>query len=167
MNNLYFACCECKIYIDAGYRWAYWELEHRDLVSRKKDVAVEAVLAAQNYWNPPKDETCRWLYEEIFPPLRAFIENHQRHRLIFGELEDFAPEDDYYLYWMQVGYCMQPTVRYLVEVLGLATWEQVDKYMSRQDLPAAWWEVTWWGNPSSHEKGKQRFETLVREKQVS
>jgi hypothetical protein len=167
MNNLYFACCDCKVYIDAGYRWAYSELEHSGVVSRHAEVSPEAVLAVTTYWNPPKDEASRWLYEDILPPLRDFLQNHRGHRVHFGELEDFAPGDDYYLHWMQMGYCMQPTPRYLVEVLGLKTWEQVDEYMKKQETPPAWWEVTWHGDPPPHERAKKRFQELVREKQVS
>ena len=48
MNNLYFACCDCKIYIDAGYRWAYWELEEARIVARRKPVDVESVLKAES-----------------------------------------------------------------------------------------------------------------------
>jgi hypothetical protein len=166
MNNLYFACCDCKIYIDAGYRWAYWTLEDAGIVSRKKEVSVGSVLAANNYWNPPRGETSRWLYEEIFPPLKKFLEDHKDHRVVFGEQEDFAPDDDYYLDWMQIGDGMQPTPRYLVEVLGLNTWEQVGEYMKEREFPPVWWETTWWGDPPPHEKGKKRFEELVREKQI-
>jgi hypothetical protein len=65
---------------------------------------------------------------------------------------------------MQIGYCMQPTPRYLVEVLGLQTWEQVDEYMKKQEMPPAWWEVTWHGDPPPQEKARRRFQELVHEK---
>ena len=167
MNSLYFACCDCTVYTDAGYRWAYWELEQSGVVSRNAEVSAESVLAATKYWNPPKDESGRWLYDDILPQLRDFLQNHRGHRVVFGELEDFAPGDDYYLYWMQIGYCMQPTPRYLVEVLGLETWEQVAEYMKKQKTPPAWWEVTWDGDPPPHEKAKKRFQELVRAKRIS
>ncbi len=69
MNSLFFACIDCKIYIDAGDRWAYWELEEPGTVSRTKTVNIERVLAAEKYWNPPRDEDSRWLYEGVFPTL--------------------------------------------------------------------------------------------------
>lgn len=167
MNNLYFACSDCKIYIDAGYRWAYWKLEHSDVVSRKKAVSVESVLVTDDYWHPPADETSRWLYEGVFPPLKEFLRDHGRHRVVFGELEDFAPVEDYYLDWMQVGYCLQPLPRYLAQVLGFRTWEQVDRYMTECGEHApAWWECTWCGAPSSRERAQRRFEELVREKKT-
>jgi len=162
MNNLYFACCDCQIYIDAGYRWAYWKLEEPGVVTRGKVINVDAVLAAQSYWNPPQEEKSHWLYEKVFPPLRTFLHEHTDHRIVFGEDEEFAPFDDgYFLDWMQIGYLMKPTPRYLVEVLGLETWEQVDEYMQEQRFTPAWWEVTWWGDPSPHEKGRLKFEQLV------
>lgn len=164
MNNLYFACRGCKIYIDAGYRWAYWQLEETGIVTRGENVDVEAVLAAENYWNPPQDGVSRWLCEEVFPPLRQFLHNHKNHRIVFGEDEDFAPDDDYYLDWMQIGYLMAPTPRYLVEVLGFKSWDQVCEYMQKQEFPPTWWKLTWSGDFSPHEKAKQTFEDLVRQK---
>ena len=53
MTFLFFACCDCKIYTDAGDRWAYWELEGRGVVGRGVPVDVEAVLNATGFWNPP------------------------------------------------------------------------------------------------------------------
>ncbi len=62
MNFLYFACSDCKIYIDPEYRWAYSELEQATIVSRGKEANVEAVLAAENYWRPSLNEQTLWLY---------------------------------------------------------------------------------------------------------
>ena len=81
---------------------------------------------------------------------------------MFGEEEDFAVEDEIDTEWMQVGYCLRETPRYLVEVLGFETWEQVDKYMKARENPPAWWEMTWWGEPSCHGRGRRKFEELVR-----
>lgn len=161
MNNLYFACCDCKIYIDAGYRWAYWELEDAGVVSRGQEIDVDTVLSAQSYWNP-KPEEGSWLTEEVFPPLREFLGDHKSHRIVFGEVEDFAPDDDYAIEWMQIGYMLSVTPRYLVEMLGITSWDQVVEYMGQEgrDVPT-WYEVTYWGLPSPHEKGKQKFEQLV------
>jgi hypothetical protein len=160
MNNLYFACNDCKIYIDAGYRWAYWQLEDPGVVSRRKVISVESVLAASNFWNPPKDEISRWLYDEIFPPLKTFLGDHKDHLIVFGDIEDLIPDDDAcYLDWMQIGYRMQPTPRYFAEVLGLNTWIQVDQYMETQEFLPAWWiDLPW------RVEGKKRFEELIRKK---
>lgn len=32
MNNVYFACADCRVLIDAGYLWAYWQLDHAGIV---------------------------------------------------------------------------------------------------------------------------------------
>jgi hypothetical protein len=56
MNCRYFACADCKQYIDAGYRWAYWLLEHPGIVRLGEPVSASAVLATADYWTPPPDE---------------------------------------------------------------------------------------------------------------
>src|SRR5437899_2770317 len=109
MTFLFFACCDCKTYIDAGDRWAYWELEHRGVVRRGAPVNVRAVLDATGYWNPPDNAESRWLYVDVFPRLRDFLQEHETHKVVFGEEEEFAPimSDDYFN-WMSVGYLSKP-----------------------------------------------------------
>ena len=161
MNGLYFACCDCKIYTDAGYRWAYWGLEEPRVVSRGARVDPNAVLAAVRYWNPPNDETSRWLREGVLPGVRQFMIDHGTHQIVFGQEEDFAPGNDDYLDWMQIGHLAQLTPRYLVEVLGLRSWDEVQKYMERQEAPPAWWEIRNSQPPWPYEKARRRFEELV------
>ena len=167
MNNLYFACCDCKIYIDAGYRWAYWKLEKPGIVTRGEKVDVDDVIAAETYWNPPGDENSAWLYEGVFPPLREFLRDHSSHRMIFGEEQDFAPLDGNYFAWMQIGYLLVPTPRYLVEVLRFTSWDQVLDYMEKLPTPPAWWEVTWDRDASPHDRARQKFEELVSQQHGS
>src|SRR5436190_24250446 len=107
MNNLYFACTDCYIYIDAGYRWAYWTLENAVLVKRGQSVCVENVFLFNEYWNPPIESNLdfsvngitipipsqfisesisdkpHWLYDEVLPSVRDFLKEHQRHHIIF------------------------------------------------------------------------------------
>ncbi len=45
MNNVYFACTECKTYVDAGYRWAYWQLEKPKTVIQGAVVEVDRLLS--------------------------------------------------------------------------------------------------------------------------
>jgi len=163
MNFLYFACCDCEIYIDAGYRWA-WELLSRHIVARGGLVDVEAVLAETSYWNPPREEGSRWLFEGVFPPLRGFFGEHASHRIVFGEEDDIAPIAGFDMDWMQIGYLLEPTPRYLVEVLGFTSWEQACDYLGKLEVPPPWWEVTWDGDPSWHEQGKRKFGALVKGK---
>lgn len=166
MNNLYFACCDCKIYIDAGYRWAYWKLQESGIVSRRSSVNVKAVLNSTDYWNPPPDEESRWLRDDVLPNVWQFLLNHRCHHIAFGEEEEFAPiESDDYFAWMQIGYLAQPTPRFFVEVMGFTSWDQVGRYISGLAIPPAWWEVTWI-DPSPHERAKHEFENLVRQNQT-
>jgi hypothetical protein len=163
---LFFACCDCKIYIDAGDRWAYWELEDAGVVKRRKPVDVEAVLTAEAYWNPSKNEESRWLYEGVFPPLKKFLQDHKGHRIVFGEEDEFAPiQSNEYFNWMRVGYLSEPSPRYLFEVMGFTSWRQVGDYMEKLDRRPAWWEMTWGDPPSPHELAKLKFEELLRKAQ--
>ena len=186
MNNLYFACVDCKIYIDAGYRWAYWELEKAGVVKRGKEVNLGAVLAAEKYWNPTDEDSSEWLeieailiakgylkaastgertdwlYKEVFPPLRQFLAEHRDDRMVFGQYEDFVPDDDdSELDWMQVGYLLRKTPRYFVEVLGLRTWDEVSEHMEGQVHTPAWWSGSYL---DEYEKRRRKFEELVSEK---
>jgi hypothetical protein len=166
MNNLYFACADCKIYIDAGYRWAYWKLEHAGVVSKGLEVRINAVLAAQEFWNPPREEDSRRLYEEIFPPLHQFLLEHQEHKVIFDDSEAVPPEDEREkLDWMEVGYSPEISPRYLVEVLGFREWQQVEAFMAKQRFEPNWYEarraLSSPGIHARYERGKQKFIELV------
>jgi hypothetical protein len=167
MNDLFFACLDCKTFVDAGYRWAYNELEHPGIVERNNLIDVEAVRAATRYWNPPRDDLSRWLYDEVFPPLRLFFDEHEAHRITFGQEESFASFDGDYFDWIQVGYLLVPMPRYLVEVLQFTTCEQVCGYMDALEIPPAWWDVTWDPEPSLHVQGMRKFEELVQRQRGS
>lgn len=166
MNALFFACCDCKVYVGAGDRWAYWTLEEQGAVVRGSRTYPDAVLCEDGYWNPPKEEDNRWLYESVLPGVRRFLNDHRSHYLVFGQEEDFAPGEDSYLDWMQTGYLAQLTPRYLVEVLGLTSWSEVRSYIEREEIPPAWWEIRNCGSPPPIEKARNRFEELVNKKQV-
>jgi hypothetical protein len=162
MNHLFFACTDCKTFVDAGYRWAYWELEHTGIVSRSAPVDVNAVLASDKYWNPPNDKESRWLYESVFPSVRKFLMDHNHHRIVFGEEEEFAPiNTPDYLTWMETGQHPKPTPRYLAEVLQFKTWDDANAYLQTLEIPPPWWELTWDGPPSSRDKGRCIFELAV------
>ena len=55
MNDLCFACLDCKSYIDSGYRWCYWTLEDPGIVKQGQPISVPAVLAATEYWRGGED----------------------------------------------------------------------------------------------------------------
>lgn len=162
MIDLFFACVDCKIYLDCGGRWAYWQLEEPKTLVRNQAADIEAVLTAEQYWNPPRNEQSQWLYKEVFPPLHTFLREHRDHEVVFGEKDYFAPlNDESYFEWMQVGYAATLSPRYFVEVLRFRDWGQVREYVEHLDVRPAWWEVTW-TDPSPHEQARRKFDELVK-----
>src|ERR1041384_3460545 len=83
-SNVYFACLDCKVYVDAGYRWAVWHLEESGIVGRGAPVSIERLRSARDYWTPPKSESSYWLEAEVLPSARRFLDEHRCHRLVFG-----------------------------------------------------------------------------------
>jgi len=114
MNNLYFICPSCKVFIDAGYRWAYWTLEDAGVVARDQTVDPQKVFAAEEYWNPEKDDISKWLYDEVFPSVRAFLEEHGSHDVVFDEHDRFRDEGgvNWFLEWIQEGFLSDPLPRF-------------------------------------------------------
>jgi len=159
MKNLYFACTDCKIYVDAGYGWACWSLEETGVVGLGRPVRVESVLAAEGYWNPSHTDSAEWLYKEVLPSVRCFLHSHKRHRIMFGNTSDFLPPDgEGFLDWMQVGFMPQLLPRYFVEHLGLRTWEQVCSFVAVQESAPWWWLLDW---DNLHNKVKKKFQQFV------
>lgn len=157
MTNLYFACTDCKVYVDAGYRWATWWLEEPGIVKRGGPVSVESVLSAREYWAPGRTDSAQWLYTEVLPSARRFLEEHRCHRLVFGNTSDFLSDADL-LDWMQVGFLPLLLPRYFVERLGFQTWDQVSSFIARQDSTPWWWMLEW---DDLHAKARQKFQELV------
>ena len=159
MNNLYFACAKCKIYVDAGYVWAHWSLEDEGVVKRGEPVSVEAVFAAEQYWRPSETESADWLYKEVLPSARRFLEEHKSHPVVFGNTADFISYDrEDFLDWMQLGFSPQLLPRYFAEHLGLLTWEQVCGFIAKQEAAPWWWMLEW---ENLHEKARKKFEHFV------
>jgi len=160
MSNVYFACTDCKVYVDAGYRWAVWHLEEPGIVKRGRPVAVDSVLSASAYWNPARTYGADWLYVEVLPSARRFLKEHEGHQIVFGNTADFlSPGGDDLLDWMQVGYSPLLLPRYFVERLGFKTWDQVASFIARQDSPPWWWMLEW---DDLHAKAKKKFCELVQ-----
>ena len=159
MNNLYFACTDCKVYLDAGYRWAYWLLEEPGVVSRGQPVSVDAVLSAKGYWTPSRTESADWLYEKVLPSVRHFLERHKNHPIIYGNLADFLSVDgEDFLDWLQLGFMPQLLPRYFVEYLGLKTWDEVRIFIAGQESAPWWWMLEWDG---LHDKARKKFQELI------
>ena len=130
MIDRYFACTTCKIYINAGDRWAYWTLEDAGVAKKGAPISAIAILSAPEYWNPEECEASDWLNREVFPSVRTFLSEHEAHQVVFGNQDDFLYGDaeDYYkdyFNWMQLGYAASPSIRLLVEQLHLKTWDEV------------------------------------------
>lgn len=102
MNDRYFACWQCKTYVDAGYRWAYWMLEHPGIVRLGHAVSVEAVLSAAEYWSPFDDGDSRWLLEDVLPRVRRYLAAHGEHGIIYIESDLVFNPDGPYAEWVEV-----------------------------------------------------------------
>jgi len=132
VNDLYFACTDCKTYADCGYRWAYWTLEHPGIVLRAERIDAQRVLDAKEYWHPPQEPQSAWLYDEVLPSVRAFLAEHAKHNLLFWEINDLP--DDRSLEWLQVGHHPYPTARYLAEVLKANNWDEALAWIASNPL---------------------------------
>ena len=159
MSNLFFACTDCKVYVDAGYRWAAWRLEEPGVVTRGKRVSIDAVLSAREYWTPLETESAGWLYTEVLPSVRRFLDEHKSHRVLYGNSSDFLESgSDGMLDWMQVGFLPLLLPRYFVERLGFKTWDEVASFIARQDSAPWWWMLEW---DDVHAKARRKFQELV------
>jgi hypothetical protein len=165
MLNTYFACTDCKVYVDAGYRWASWSLEEPGIVKRGKPVSVDSVFSANEYWTPAKTDSADWLYTEVLPPVRRFLEEHNCHSIVFGNTADFLSLDgNGLLDWMQVGFSPLLLPRYFVEKLGFTSWDQVSTFISRQDSTPWWWLLEW---DDLHAKARKKFQELIESRSNS
>jgi hypothetical protein len=136
------------------------KLEKKGVVNETEPVSVEAVYATESYWEPPREPTSDWLYNEVLPSVRSFLRDHTPHRVVYGE-ETRLFGDDYageYLNWLQLGYCAELSPRALVEKLGLRNWEQVVDHLSRSSI-VPWW----WNEPTLCGKAREKFEALVQD----
>jgi hypothetical protein len=95
-----FACIECKILIDSGYRWGYWQLEDRGIVTLGRPVEIPKVLDCEEYWNFSVEDPAPGGYlQTLMPEVRRFLVEHGSHTIVFGEAGDFAGFQDISPYW--------------------------------------------------------------------
>lgn len=160
LNNVYFACRTCKTYQDAGYRWCYWTLEHPGIVERGKSFVVSAVLSAPEYWQGGQDAS--WL-QQLLPKVRAFLERHRTHELVYGDDEDIGllptSEDDYrFLDWLNEDDDDAEDLlpRYFIERLGYNDWQQVTEHIAQLEHKPVWWYVS-----ELRDKAKEKFISLL------
>jgi hypothetical protein len=156
MNNVYFACEDCRVMVDAGYRWAAHTLEESGIVGRRQTVSAERVLAAVTYWDAPSDLESKWL-DEVLPTVRAFLETHGQHRLTYGDAEEIVGLEPTAMFdWLDAGYLPEMTPRYFVETLGFRSWSEVLTWArATEDRP--WW----WDEPELKDSARTRFQEMV------
>ena len=129
MNNLYFFCTSCKVFVDAGYRWAYNTLEEAGIVTS----------GTPEYWNPEPDERSKWLLEEVLPSVRIFFEQRRLHRIVLGEDGQFFDSDpDWFLKWIQEGFWSKPLPRFYLERVGCKSWREVCEHISQLKFKPGW-----------------------------
>ncbi len=142
MNDLCFACLDCKAYIDSGYRWCYWILEDLGIVKQGQSISIPAVLAATVYWRGGED--AEWL-AVLLPKVKVFLEHHQDHALLYGEtltfpvmLEDDA--DTRWMEWLDEEGTSITTPREFRVFLGCTNWDQImAQVLNRQQKDRPWW----------------------------
>ncbi len=163
MNDPHFACTACRVYIDAGYRWAFSELERPAHVSRGSVVDIDRVFQAESYWNPPDEDGSHWL-RQLLPEVKAFLKSHRSHAVLYAESESFLDvESPDQFDWLHIaGFVHQPTPRYFAEVLKLQSWQHVETWVAANREP--WW---WQFFPEQYAWARRKFEALVRNKGAS
>jgi hypothetical protein len=159
MNNVYFVCTECKTYVDAGYRWAYWELEMPKTVLRGAVVEVDRLLAVDSYWKPEPNEHSSWL-TSVLSHVEQFILSHKVHRIVYGDNEDFmgADAEEYErLGWMnEYPDDCELAPRNFVEQHGMRTWGEVTAYLASCHSRPPWYERS-----SRRVVARRKFDELV------
>jgi hypothetical protein len=145
MNHMYFFCFDCKEYIEALYRWGSSNLVRNGEVEYGAPLDIEYVLGHTRFWDPPTDPDYDWIRREL-PEVRSFLHRHFDHLVRYGDMDVMEnAEDNEGLDWLEVGKDPTATPRYLVDVVGLTTWEQVEEFAATWEGPGIipWWvEVT-------------------------
>ena len=160
MNEVYFVCQDCRVLLDAGYRWAVSTLVN---VPGFRDsgglVCVDAVFAAPEYWNPPDEPDALWLKAEVLPSVRVFLSEHRNHRIDFGDFDVLVGCENS-LDWLQIGYWPELTPRYFAEVLKFRSWDQVTAWLSELD-ELQYSKPNWLYDAVRLADVRRRFEALV------
>lgn len=102
MNNRYFICRKQRKYTDAGYRWAYWTLEDKGIITLGDGVDVVAVQAADEYWNPDDSENNEWLCEQILPTVKEFLEMNREDGIEYADEEFIAEQWELGYEWHEI-----------------------------------------------------------------
>lgn len=132
----------CRVLVDAGARWATSTLEGEGIVSRSAPADAAAVLAARAYWEPGADATSVWLSLDVLPKVRAFLGEHAKHELRFGDEDELmGTQDAAFLDWLDLSEAALLTPRYFAEVLSLTSWAQVEEHVESRATQPFWWSL--------------------------
>src|SRR5438067_10190907 len=132
MNNVYFGCTNCKTYVDAGYRWAYWQLDKSGVVAQGEVANIDRLLSTDSYWRPQDNEQSSWLTSTL-AHAEKFVISHKAHQIVYGDMEHLVgPNAEEYerFAWMNEnpGYTdLLP--RNFIEQMGISTWAGVESYI--------------------------------------
>lgn len=102
MNCVYFACPRCRSYLDAGYRWAYWNLEEPGIVNQPEAVEIDRVFSTGGYWETDDVPTSNWLREGVLPKVRAFLQEHREHSVLYVDEDWIYHREDIGESWREV-----------------------------------------------------------------
>jgi hypothetical protein len=102
MNSRYFICKTHKKYTDAGYRWAYWLLEAKGVVTLNGAVDVAVVFSEHSYWHPAESEACDWLSCGILPTVKQFLETHKLDEIAFVDEDFLVEQSEHGFQWREV-----------------------------------------------------------------
>jgi hypothetical protein len=160
MNNVYFACTDCKTYADAGYRWAYCLLEKPRIVFRSAVVQVDRLLSADTYWKPEPNEQNEWL-SSVLSHAEQFISRHKTHRIVYGDLEQVmgAEADECSQFaWMDEYPADDSDLRprNFIEQLGMRTWADVTAYLASRPRKPWWYTLR-----SARVVARRKFDELI------
>ena len=94
MNGVFFLCTDENVYVDAGYRWAYWKLEHTGIIEKNKIIDIKEVLASKEYWSDLEQEGKKnELFQKTLPLVKAFFLKYLRNTIIYVD-EEFIYEHE-------------------------------------------------------------------------
>jgi hypothetical protein len=164
MNDVYFGCTKCKTYVDAGYRWAYCELEKRGVVVRSEVVNIDRLLLTHSYWKPEPNENNAWLTSTL-AHAEKFLLGHRTHLVVYGDMEQLvgANSDEYEQFaWMNENpndIDLRP--RNFIEQMEMTTWGDVESHLAL--LPRKPW---WYQLRSVRLIARRKFEHILLSRRI-
>ncbi len=116
-----------------------------------------AVLAADEYWQESDgDERARAALACQLKRVKQFLQQHQSHRLGFGDFHRFHRPEDEWLEWLCEDEGTDLLPRHSVEVLGYGAWSEVERHVASLRI------APWWWTPANRAAARRRFEELTQ-----